>query len=596
VTSTQSFPPITLRDRILSAQDLIVGGRLDEAEALLGEVLQVDPNQAEALNALGGVALARKDAARAGEILAAAATAFPDDAGIVSNLGIAHQLAGRLDEAIICFERAAALTPEADAPLQSLATTRFMANDLPGAQAAIEQVLARSPDAAEAVSLLGLIAMASGDKEVAEGHLRRALALNPNDAAGLRTLSICCYDRHRFEEALHLAERARLAAPLDTDTLEHLARCEATLGHYAQAEATCRKVLAFAPNHLGIRETLARVLVVTGRPDAGIAELTKAVKASPRSTEALIALAATLRFAGRFEQALPFVEHALKLQPGLPAALDMSTEIPLALGRFPPRLEAGQGRPLQLVVPPGMRAPDFILFSRFLARLSTDGKPVRLAADERFWPIAAHLDAAIELPPPESDEPTLALPALMRCFDLDAATIGDGVPYLRPDPALGQRWQQALGDYPRPWIGVVWENQAAGLSMEQVRAAMPGSGTVISLMTGPSRHELAAWPEAIDAGRHMDGFGEMIAAIANLDIVVGPDVSALHLAGALGRPGLIAVPAGYPWYWAAQDGRSLWYPTVDVVAQQRPGDWSTVIAALHKRLSQRFDMGSDVAN
>lgn len=79
-----------------------------------------------------------------------------------------------------------------------------------------------------------------------------------------------------------------------------------------------------------------------------------------------------------------------------------------------------------------------------------------------------------------------------------------------------------------------------------MRAAMPGFGTVISLMTGQSHYELAAWPEAIDAGRHMNGFGEMIAAIVNLDIVVGPDVSALHLVGAFGRPGLAAVPTGYP--------------------------------------------------
>lgn len=48
---------------------------------------------------------------------------------------------------------------------------------------------------------------------------------------------------------------------------------------------------------------------------------------------------------------------------------------------------------------------------------------------------------------------------------------------------------------------------------------MPASGTMISLMTGRSRHDLASWPEAIDAERHLDGFGEMIAAIANLDIV-----------------------------------------------------------------------------
>lgn len=583
-----SFPPITLRDRIIGAQDLIVGGRLDEAEALLSEVLQADPNQAEALNALGGVALARKDAARASEILAAAATAFPEDARIIGNLGIAHQMLGRLDDAIICFERATALTPDADAPLQSLATTRFMANDIAGARAAAEQILARTPQAAEAISLLGMIALADGDKETAEAHLRRALELSPNDPASLRTLSICCYERHRFDEALHLAERARLAAPLDIDTLEHLARCEAVLGRYAQAEATCRKVLAFAPNHIGMREILARVLVVSGRADAGIAELTKLVKASPKSVEALLALAATLRLAGRFAQALPFVEHALKLAPGHASVLDLKTELSLALGRFLPRRETGDALPSQVVVPPGTRAADFILFSRFLARLGEAGEPVRLGADERFWPLAAHLGVPIEILPPDSEAPAMALPALMRRFALDARSLAESVPYFQPNPALVQRWHQALSDYPRPWIGIVWESHAAGVSMEQMREVMPGRGTAISLMTGQARHDLMAWPEAIDAGRHMDGFDEMIGAIANLDAVIGPDVSALHLSGALGRPGFVVVSAGYPWYWAAQDGHSLWYPSIEVMAQEQAGQWSRVIADLRQRLSQRF--------
>jgi tetratricopeptide (TPR) repeat protein len=63
--------------------------------------------------------------------------------------------------------------------------------------------------------------------------------------------------------------------------------------------------------------------------------------------------------------------------------------------------------------------------------------------------------------------------------------------------------------------------------------------------------------DALDAGRHLDGFDQMIALIANLDAVIGPDVSALHLAGALGRPGFVALPPGFPWYWAARDARSL---------------------------------------
>ncbi|WP_181832614.1 tetratricopeptide repeat protein [Bosea caraganae] len=591
-----SFPAVTVADQVATAQGFVAAGRFDEAEALLTDLLQRHPNHADGLNALGGAALARKDLQRAHAVLAAAATAFPDHFGLVNNLGIAHQMAGRLDDAILCFERAAALAPELDAPLQALATARFLSKDFAGAGEAAARILARTPDAADAIGLLGLLALANSDGEEAERLLRRALVLKPGDAASLRALSLCCFERGGFEEALSLAERARLVAPLDVDVLEHLARCQAGIGDYRQAAATCRKLLAFAPNHLGIRETLARILILTGETDAGIAEMSRVVKANPGSAESLLVLAATLRFAGRAEQALPFLTHALKVDPGNANALRLESEIALALGRFPPRAVAEQPVSPRVFVPPMLMASEFVLFARFLPRLAREGRPVELIADERFLPLAGHLSAPIARAAPAPDELAIALPALMRCFDLDAATIGAGVPYMQPDPALDRRWRQAFEEYPRPWIGVIWEGQAAGLSMAQLRAAMPASGTAISLMTGQSRHDLAAWPEAIDAGRHMDDFGQMIAAIANLDIVVGPDVLALHLAGALGRAGLVAVPTGYPWYWAARAGRSLWYPSVDVLAQARPGDWSGVIAGLRERLSRGSEAESKLTN
>lgn len=597
MNAPSSPPAVTVADLVATAQRFVAAGRFDEAEALLSDLLQRHPDHADGLNALGGAALARKDLPRAVSILSAAATGFPDHAGLVNNLGIAHQMAGRLDDAILCFERATALAPGLDEPLQALAHARFLNKDFSGAGEAAARLLARTPDAAEAIGLLGLLALANGEREEAEHLLQRAVALKPDDPASLRALSLCRFDRGAFEEALGLAERARLAAPLDIDTLEHLARCQAAMGDYPQATATCRKLLAFAPNHLGVREALARILILTGQADAGIAELSRAVKASPGSAEALLVLATGLRFAGRHEQALPFVAHALKLEPDHAGALRLEAELALALGRFPPRAGADQPLPPRVFVPPTLMASEFILFARFLPRLAEHvEEPVALIADEPFLPVAAHLVEPVVPAVPGDGDAAIALPALMRRFELDAETVGEGVPYLQPEPGLAQRWLGALAEHPRPWIGVIWEGQPAGFSMAQIRAALPATGTAVSLMTGQSRHDLATWPEAVDAGRHIGGFAEMIAAIANLDIVVGPDVSALHLAGALGRPGLVAVPAGYPWYWAARDGRSLWYPTVDVVAQVRPGDWSGVIAGLRERLSRGPDAESKVTN
>ncbi len=585
MTVSTDHAAIGLAERLAAAERFIAAARLDEAEALLAEILQAEPGHAEALCALGAAALARKASDRASEILAAAATRHPDHAGIVGNLGVAHQMAGRLDEAIICFERALALRPGLDGPLLSLATVCFLAGDHRGARAAAAALLARKPEEAAAISLLGLIEMASGDKDAAERHLRHALALDSGDAAALRALSIFCFERHRFAEALALAERARIAAPLDIDALEHLARCLAALGRYDEAEAACRKVMAFAPNHVGIREILARVLIVTGRPDAGIAELTKAVKASPKDVGALLALAATIRYAGRPQQALPFVEHALKLEPTHLEATALRREIEFALGRFAAApIEAGLQPPGTVLVPPRLSANDLILFARYLPILASRCDGLKLVAEKHFHPVLDRLGIAFGYDEVEEGEKAVPLASLAALFGYDPRELPVAPPYLAPLPAATARWRPALAEHPGPRIGVLWEKHALGFGMAEIRAALPVGCTPVSLMAGAARHDLKGWPEAVDAGLHLGGFDDMLAAIAELDLIVGPDVSALHLAGALGRPGLAILPAGFPWYWAARAGRSLWYPSVEVVLQQAVGRWQEPFAEVAEKL------------
>jgi hypothetical protein len=118
----------------------------------------------------------------------------------------------------------------------------------------------------------------------------------------------------------------------------------------------------------------------------------------------------------------------------------------------------------------------------------------------------------------------------------------------------------------------------------QITGLLPENATPVSLVTDECRHDLRRSSRPIDAGVHINAPAEMIAAVANLDAVVAPDSFAIHIAGALGRPGIAVVPCGYRWYWAAKDGRALWYPSIEVVAQERLGQWDTAIGEASRRL------------
>jgi tetratricopeptide (TPR) repeat protein len=560
----------------------MASGRFDEAEALLDDtgVMASDP---DALNVKGALALARGRADAAFELLADAATAYPNHAGLASNLGVAHQLLGRSDEAVICLERATALAPDNEDVKLSLAQALLSRGDVAGARDLAAAAAERDPTNARAFLQLGAIDLATNDRSAAEASLLKALDLAPDNPEPLRNLSALYIEKGRWDEALQLAERAYVRAPLNSANLLHLAYCQAAAGRWPDAETSSRKLLAYAPSHAGAREVLARVMIARGDEDGGIAELRRIVRARKSDVAAALSLAQALQMIGRFEDAHKIASHAAGMAPSNDKAASLKATLELTLGRFPAVERAALPFMNSIVVPPTTDAFEFVVLSRMLKRLAAR-QVVRVVADARYQSLLGQLVEPVI--PDEPHPASLAVPlqSLLRMLAVNKDNIADDIPYFRPDPQLLAKWQEALAEFPRPLVGIVWNGGALGLPMEHIAKLLPEDVTPVSLVMDENRHDLHNWNRPIDAGVHVESPADMLAAVACLDAVVGPDCFAIHLAGALGLPGVVLVPRGHPWYWMPVDGRALWYPSIEVVAQERLGDWDTTLAEGSRRL------------
>lgn len=69
--------------------------------------------------------------------------------------------------------------------------------------------------------------------------------------------------------------------------------------------------------------------------------------------------------------------------------------------------------------------------------------------------------------------------------------------------------------------------------------------------------------------------------ISGLDLVITVDTSVAHLAGSMGKPVWILVPAGSTdWRWLRERTDSPWYPSARLFRQEKPGDWSGVLGQI----------------
>lgn len=216
---------------------------------------------------------------------------------------------------------------------------------------------------------------------------------------------------------------------------------------------------------------------------------------------------------------------------------------------------------------------DQIMFARFAALLRAagarlawvcHGSLVRLI-QECLGVQAVPIDARGEFRPLDYVIPSSALPGVfMQRMDAPPSA-----PYLRLPPA----------------------NVIPGLSLGVVARGNPKHDNDRNRsLTSEAAAELMALPGAVSLAPEDTGardFYDTATVIAGLDLVVTVDSAVAHLAGALGKPVWLLLPAlGTDWRWMYGRSDTPWYPTMRLFRQTTRGDWRPVLAEVRQALGR----------
>jgi ADP-heptose:LPS heptosyltransferase len=90
-----------------------------------------------------------------------------------------------------------------------------------------------------------------------------------------------------------------------------------------------------------------------------------------------------------------------------------------------------------------------------------------------------------------------------------------------------------------------------------------------------------------------DAFIDTAAVMSNLDLIITPDTSIAHLAGALGRPTWVALRYVPDWRWLLDRDDSPWYPTIRLFRQQTIDDWGPVFREMAVELDAILSRNGD---
>ncbi|MBF0126932.1 MAG: tetratricopeptide repeat protein [Magnetococcales bacterium] len=546
---------------------------------------------------------------------------------------IALHQAGRLDEAATLYREILRADPDHPDARNNLGLLAHRRHRLQEAEAHFRQVLARHPDHQGATLNLANLLAEQRHHAQAEERFRAAIAIRPDFVQAHHNLSILLQKQKRYREAEPPCRQALRLQPDHVEALNNLGIILKNLHRHPEAETAYRQALRLAPEHVEVLSNLGVLLYARRRFQDAEALYRQALARQPDHVTTLYNLGIVLWEQKRFPEAVDAYRRTLDLQPDHADAQWNLSLLFLVLGRFPEAwplfearthpnisetnsftIEAGfprwRGEDLtgrSLLIVPEQGYGDQIQFCRFAALLKDKGAAkISLACKPPLWSLFQSL-TGVELlwaqedprayPPHDFWTLPLSLPLHLNTT---LQTLPAKLPYLRPPTERISHWATRItGNGYR--VGLVWKGNP-GFNND-TRRSLPGlpqmapwweiPGVIFfSLQKGngeaEARHPPLRQPIHHCADEIRD-FADTAAIIHALDLVISCDTAVAHLAGAMGKPCWVLLPArGTDWRWLHEREDSPWYPGVmRLFRQTTPGDWSgvvrRVVAALQRR-------------
>jgi Flp pilus assembly protein TadD len=566
-------------------------GRDEQAEHHYRQAIALDPSNAETCFSVGIFLSNRGRHTDAEQLYRQAIALEPANAGMYGNLAVLLADRMRNEEAERCYLQAIALDPSDDSFWSNLGTLFASQNRDEEAERSYRHAVMLNPASAKAYSNLGILLAKHGQSFKAEQAYRNAIALAPDHAETQNNLGLLLESLGRDQEAEACHRKALTLKPRSSPIHSNLGNLLARKQLNAEAEQCYRDAIELKPDSAIAHSNLGVLLADCQRVAEAEASFRHAIAGDAFYPLAKRNLAQLLLFQGRLSEG--WIYHEARYDSALP-----DVDAPL------PNLPGAQwwGESLlgkSLLVWPEQGLGDMIQFCRYLPLLKKQGTThITLVCRHELKTLMSTLsgvDLVLSLGEtsllPEHDYWTLPM-SLPLHFKTDLATIPDQLPYLFAERERIARWSLRL---PKQGlrVGLVWKGNP--MHSNDSHRSLPGLSALAPLWKVPRVHfislQTASPPETVaddnllpilNLGDDILDFADTAAIVQQLDLMISVDTSVAHLAGALGMPCWVLLPARKTdWRWMAERLDSPWYPGVmRLFRQKKIGDWVLPVAQL----------------
>jgi tetratricopeptide (TPR) repeat protein len=548
-------------------------------------------------------------------LLHQALAADPLNADIHNSLGVVLGAAGDSEGAIVCFGQATRLAPDNPRYFANLGLSLHRQGRALDAIAAFSRAELLDPEAFEVRLQLGLLLRGQGSVVAAIVRLRHAVELRPDHPGAQMALATALHAAGNQAEAIESYDRV---ITLRSDLAHaHAARAIALqeLGRLEDAIASHRTALALRPELLETRCNLAQAMRQTADLAGALRESGMAAGAHPDSNLAQFCHGMALIAAGDIDAGEAALRRSIALPP---LTLDQQVAtglVQLLLGDWPPGWEAHEarfllpgnttarirscapewdgsdlaGRRILLFREQGLG--DTLQFLRYVDLVAAKGGEILLWVPSAIAPLLQERPGLILFSGAAADLPSFDVQCSLMSLPRIFATTPDTV----PDCARFTVPQARARSGGRLQVGLAWSGNPAHQNDRDRSMALSALAPVLAVgncdfhVLQPQirpTDRAADWPRLVDHSPRLIDFAATASLLAGLDLVISVDTAVAHLAGSMGIPVWLLLPAVPDWRWLLRRADTPWYRGMTLFRQPRAGDWSPVLRLVASALEK----------
>ena len=239
----------------------------------------------------------------------------PDDSQTQNAAGNFLVDSNQLQKAIPHFEKALQLAPDFIETRRSVALALFKVGRTPEAIARFNEYLRERPDDAEIETDLGKALGEEGQPAAAKSHYEKALRIDARYAEAENSLGFALASEGRTQDGIAHLEHALAINPVFAEAHNNLGFVLTGLGRQKEAIFQFEQALRLKPDFGKAHNNLGFALASTGRRKEAIAQFEEALKLEPADPKAQFNLAVLLEMDNRIQEALAHLKEAVRLKP-----------------------------------------------------------------------------------------------------------------------------------------------------------------------------------------------------------------------------------------------------------------------------------------